>query len=291
MVLQFIVNGICAGALFGLAALGLSLIYNTTKVFHFAHGAVYTSAAYLLFFFLTKTSIGVIPGVIISLALAMLLGVLIDQVFYLPLAEKSAGGTAAILTSLGLYTVAINIIALLFGNETKILRPGLEKTFEIGSVIVTRIQVMQVVAFLVLLLLTVLLLKFSRYGQLIRAVSDNSKLAEALGLETKKARIVAFAYGSGLAAVAACLSALDVGLDPYIGMPVTLIAAVAMIFGGIRIFAAAAIGGVIIGVIQNLVVWQTSSKWQAAVTFVILLVVLIFRPQGLLTPKKRLEES
>lgn len=290
MIFQFLANGICAGALFGLVALGLSLIYNTTKVFHFAHGAVYTAAAYLLFFFITKTSIGVVPAAALALTLAMFLGVLMDRFFYLPLAEKSAGGTAAILTSLGLYIVAINVIALIFGNETKILRPGLEKTFEIGSVIVTHIQVIQAAVFLVLFVITVLLLKFSRYGQLIRAVSDNGKLAEALGLDIKKARVIAFAYGSGLAAVAACLSALDVGIDPYIGMTATLTAAVAMIFGGIRVFAAAAIGGIIIGVIQNVVIWQTSSKWQAAATFVILLVVLIFRPQGLLSPKKRLEE-
>ena len=83
MIFQFIVNGLCAGALFGLAALGLSLIYNTTKVFHFAHGAVYTTAAYLLLFFITKTSIGVLPGVVIAIMLSMLLGVLIDQIFYL----------------------------------------------------------------------------------------------------------------------------------------------------------------------------------------------------------------
>lgn len=291
MILQFIVNGLCAGALFGLAALGLSLIYNVTRVFHFAHGAVYTTAAYLLLFFLTKTGMGVLPAMAIAVTGAMLLGVLIDRLFYQPLAEQNSGGTAAILTSLGLYIVVINIIALLFGNETKILRSGIETTFEYGPVIVTRIQVLQVAVFIGLLLLTALLLKFSKYGQLIRAVADNGKLAEALGLETKKARLLAFAYGSGLAAVAACLSALDVGLDPYIGMPVTLIAAVAMIFGGIRVFGAAAIGGVTIGVIQNLVVWQTSAKWQAAVTFVILLAVLILRPQGLFTPKKRLEES
>lgn len=291
MVLQFIVNGLCAGALFGLAALGLSLIFNVTRVFHFAHGAVYTSAAYLLLFFLTKTGMGMLPAAAIAIAGAMLLGVMIDRLFYQPLADKNSSGTAAILTSLGLYIVVINVIALLFGNETKILRPGIETTLEFGAVIVTRIQALQVAVFIVLLLATALLLKFSRYGQLVRAVSDNAKLAEALGLETKKARLLAFAYGSGLAAVAACLSALDVGLDPYVGMPVTLVAAVAMIFGGIRVFGAAAIGGVLIGVIQNLVVWQTSAKWQAAGTFVILLGALIFRPQGLFTPKKRLEES
>ena len=88
MILQFLVNGFCSGALIGLIAFGLSLIYNTTKVFHFAHGAVYTAAAYLLFFFITKTSIGVISAVALALTLAMLLGVLMDRFFYLPLAEK-----------------------------------------------------------------------------------------------------------------------------------------------------------------------------------------------------------
>ncbi len=290
MIWQYIVNGLCAGALFGLTALGLSLIYNVTNVFHFAHGAVYTSAAYLLFLFACKTSIGAAPATILALTLAILLGVLMDRFFYAPL-PAGVRRTVPIITSFGIYIVIVNLIALGFGNDTQILHPGVEKTFEIGPVIVTRIQAIQASVFALLFLLTALLLKFSRYGRLIRAVSDNRKLAEALGLDIKKARLLAFSYGSGLAAAAACLSALETGMDPYMGLAATLSAVVAMIFGGVRVFAAAAVGGVMLGVIQSLVTWQTSARWQSAVTFAILLVVLIFRPQGLFGAKKRLEEQ
>lgn len=84
--------------------------------------------------------------------------------------------------------------------------------------------------------------------------------------------------------------ALDVGIDPYIGFPAVLAAAVACIVGGLHRFIAPALGGVLLGVIQSLVVWQTSTKWESAVTFALLLAFLLFRPQGLLGIRKRLEE-
>jgi len=137
---------------------------------------------------------------------------------------------------------------------------------------------------------TLIILRYSKYGQSIRALTDNSQLAEVLGFEVGKIRLCIFAYGSILAGTGAILSALDVGIDPHVGMAMVLIAAVSVIFAGVGAFIGAALAGVFIGIVQNLVVWQISARWQSAVTFIILLFILIFRPQGIFTRKKRIEE-
>ena len=288
MLMQFIFNGLCAGSLFAIMALGFSIIYSVGKVFHFAHGAVYTSAVYLLFLFNVSLKINLLGSLLLALGFAVFMGIIMDYFFYQPLSARKSYSTAGILTSLGIYIFIINLIALIFGNETKILRPGIEKTFQMGTVILTQIQLFQILTFAVFLAITVLALKFTKYGHSIRAVSENEKLAKALGFDIKKIRYIAFGYGSFLAGVAACLAGLDVGIDPHIGLTAVLTATVAMIVGGIGIIPAAAFGGILIGLIQNLAVWQISARWQSAITFFILLIILIFRPQGIIAGKKRM---
>jgi branched-chain amino acid transport system permease protein len=115
-------------------------------------------------------------------------------------------------------------------------------------------------------------------------------LLSTFGVEVSHLRVWIFAVGSLFAGIASCLVAIDVGMDPNVGMPALLVSAVSMIVGGIGIFESAAIGGFLIGVIQSLVVWQISARWQEAVTFALLIVFLLFRPQGVLGRRKRIEE-
>jgi branched-subunit amino acid ABC-type transport system permease component len=214
----------------------------------------------------------------------------VEKFIYYPLYEKKSSLRVAIISSLGIYIVITNFIAMIFGNETKVLRPGVEKTYEIGAVILTRIQVLEILAFLILSSLTIYFLRFTKYGQALRALADNSILASVLGLSVKKLRLLSFGYGSFLCGVASILVALDVGMDPQVGATAVLTGAVSVILGGVGIFESAIFGGLIIGIVQNLAVWQISARWESAITFLILLFVLIFRPQGIMGKRKRVEE-
>ena len=289
--LQFIANGLCNGASYALVATGFGLIYTTTGVFHIAHGAVYTLAAYALYCFFVLVKLPLVLAAVLALSSAAAVGTLIELVVYRPLGRKRASSAVLMVSSLGVYIVLANLIAMVLGNETKILRPGAEATFTLGNVILTRIQAAQLLVSATIIGLYWFFLSRSSLGRLCRAVADDSALASVLGVKVEGTRLVAFAVGSFLAAVGSILVALDVGVDPQVGFPAVLVAAVACIIGGLRRFIAPAFGGILLGLVQSLVVWRTSAKWEGAVTFAILIAFLLFRPQGLLQIRKRLEES
>lgn len=290
MFIQFLANGVVEGAVFALVALGFSIIYNTSKLFHFAYGAVYTFACYIFYTFFILLKIHWLFSLLFALLFTIILGMIIENFIYYPLYERKASLKVLIISSIGAYIVIINFIAMIFGNETKILRPGVEKTYEIGNVVLTRIQILEVVVFVILSLLIVCFLNFSKYGKALKALADNPNLVSVLGLSIKKLRLLSFGLGSFLCGIASILVSLDIGMDPNVGLSAVLVSAVAVILGGLGIFESSILGGLLIGIIQNLVVWRISARWEQAITFLILLFILIFRPEGILGKRKRIEE-
>jgi branched-chain amino acid transport system permease protein len=195
------------------------------------------------------------------------------------------------ISSLAVYIITVNIIALIFGNETKVLRSGVATTFSLGQVILSDVQILQIVALAFAFLTLVLSLKWTNLGKIIRAMRDNPDLLSLMGIDLQKVRWLIFGSGSLLAGLAAMLQALDVGIDPNIGMSAVLIAAVAVIIGGVGILEAPAFGGLLLGVLQSVVIWQASGRWQEAVTFTLLILFLLFKPEGIFGQRRRLEEK
>lgn len=288
---QLLLNGLINGCLYALVAAGYALIYNTTRVFHVAHGVAYTAGAYLSFYFLVRLGWPLWASVVGAILLSGVLGASMEWFLYAPLARRRSSLLVAFLSSLGFYTAAINIVALVFGNETQVLRAGVSGTITFGGVIVTKIQMAQALVAGLVVAALLLGLGRSRWGRIIRAVRDNPELASVMGINLFAIRTAVFAAGSSLAALAAVLSALDVGMDPHIGMPALLTAAVALIIGGIGTFGGPVLGGLLLGLVQALVVWQISARWTEAVTFAVLILFLVFRPYGLLSRRQRLEEQ
>lgn len=291
MLAQLLVNGIIMGCLYALIGLGFGLIYNTTRLFHFAHGALYTVAAYLFYLFSISVALPLWLAVILALLLTSFLAVILEKGIYYPFAKAGCSLLILMIASLALYIILVNFIALFFGNETKVLSPGVQKTYHFASVIVTQIQLLEVFVFLLLSVAFFFLLKKTSLGRTIRALRDNPDLVTALGIDVQRVRWQVFVLGTLLTSVAALLSAYDVGIDPYSGLSALLAGAVAVIVGGIGIFESASLGGIILGLLQSLVIWQTSAKWQEAIVFIVLIFFLLFRPQGLLGKRKRLEEA
>lgn len=184
----------------------------------------------------------------------------------------------------------MNIIALTYGNETKILSEGLSESISFSDIILTKMQVYQFIAFLILLILSYSFVQKTRIGRAIRALGDNSRLFKALGLNERSVKGMVFAIGSSIAALASILTGLDVGIDPHIGMFALLNGIVAVIIGGIKRLEGVVLGALLIGIIQNLVIWQFSARWEQAVTFFILAIVLLYKSGGLFVTRKRVEE-
>ncbi|MDO8336569.1 MAG: branched-chain amino acid ABC transporter permease [Candidatus Saccharibacteria bacterium] len=288
--MQFLANGICNGAIFALVAMGFGLIYTTTGVFHLALGATYTLSAYFLFGLLINLKMPMLMSSCVAIMAAAIVGISIEWLVYRPLKRHNATSTVMMISSLGVYTVIVNFLVIICGNESVILHSGTVATIDFHGITLTQIQIAQVIVAVLVIVLYQLFLRYTHLGRICRAVADDSILASILGVKVEGTRLVVFAAGSFLAAIGAVLVAFDVGMDPSMGFPAVLVAAVACIVGGLHRFTAPALGGFLLGMIQSLVVWRTSTKWENAVTFAILIAFLSLRPQGLLGMRKRIEE-
>lgn len=286
----FLLYGLIKGFIYALLAVGFCLVYKTTRIFHIAYGFIYTSTAYLFLFSINKLKFGAVSSIFIALFLTCTIGWLIEKGVYFPLRIKKASSGIYLISSIGVYVIGINTIALLFGNETKILNPGIEKTFSVHNTIFTQTQILQIIVAFSILLSFFLFLNKLRLGKQITALSNNPELFKVFGWSEKLVRSCVFILSSLFAGIASLLVAYDIGMDPYVGMNALLIGAVAMIIGGVKNIGGAALAGISLGIIQNLVIWQTSARWEQAVTFCILILyLLIFRKKIL--GKMRLEEE
>lgn len=287
MIGQFIANGIITGMIYGVVALGFALVYNTTRIFHIAYAAIYMIAPYFLMFFLKSYGLPMVISLILALIGTVVIGLAIELFVYSPLVRRNSSSNVIMVSSIGVMIVLINIVALLFGNETKIINPEISKSISFGTILITYTQLMQFFISLLLFAVFFTFLKFSRFGIQTRAYRDDDRLTAVLGMNTLKLKRSLFILSSFFAASGSCLIAYDVGMDPYVGMPMLLNAVVALIIGGVGRFEAPVLGGLLIGVLQALVVYVASARWQDAVTFLLLIVFLLFRPQGILGEKMR----
>jgi|ERR1017187_4328163 branched-chain amino acid transport system permease protein len=288
---QVLANGLAAGCAYLLVGTSFALIYSTSKTFHFAHGAVYTLGAYV--FFDVNQRAHTHPSLALGAAIlaAVLLGTSIDVFVYRPLRGRKSLALVQLLSSIGVYSIVVNALSMFHGNESKVLDPGQQQTIPIGPVILTVTQIITIISALLTIGVSTAILRSTRWGRMIRALQDDPELLQSMGLNTVLVRTTCFAVGSALAAYAAVLSGLELGIDPNIGMSAILNGAVVVIIGGLASLEGAAIGALLLGFLQALAVWALSSQWQEGITFTLLILFLFFRPEGIVGVRRRVEEA
>ena len=287
MIWQFLINGLITGMIYGLVALGFALVYNTTRIFHIAYAAIYMVAGYFLFYFFITVGLPLHLGVALAIAGTIVVGLATELLVYGPLTRLNSSSNIIMVSSIGAMIIIINVVAMLFGNETRIINPGISKSVTFGTLLITHTQLFQFFSALILFVVFFLFLKFSHFGIKTRAYRDDPVLSEVMGTNTLRLKRTLFIISSFFAATASCLIAYDVGMNPDVGMPRLLNAVVALIIGGVGRFEAPVLGGIVIGILQSLVVYFTSARWQDAVTFSLLILFLLLRPQGILGEKTR----
>jgi branched-chain amino acid transport system permease protein len=279
--LQLLLNGLAAGALYALMAVGFALIYNATRMLHLAHGAVFTFGGYALYVFSIKLGLPFLLALLVSVLLTALFGMLNELLVYRPLRRRGSSHAAILIASIGILTLFQALFALAFGTTTLNMHEGALSTFEVGGLILTDLHIMAAVASIVIFPLLQWFLVRTRYGRALRALADNPRLAAIYGIDTDRFYLVIFALGSALAGVSVAVSSFDVGVRPEMGFSIMFVALIAVIVGGIGYLPGAAAGGVLLGVLQNLSLWPLSSQWQEVVLFGALIAFLVLRPQGL----------
>ena len=291
LLLQLLANGLVNAAIYSLLAVGFGLVYRTMAVFHIAYGGIYVIAPYLLYTLYVLFGMPLIVSLPLALIMVMIAGYLNERVVYRPFFNKSASPGVVLIASLGLYIAIENLIALIYGNEVKILSKGIEPSFSMGPVILTRIQMVQFGAGLLVLIVFMIASSRMRIFKLIWAMGDEPDLIRIMGLPLYRLREFVLVLSSLFAGLAACLTALDIGVDPHVGMSALLTAAVAVLVGGIDSYRGWILGGLVLAELQSLAVWKFSARWIELVTFGLLILILLTRPQGLLGTRKRIEEA
>lgn len=282
MLTQLFVEGLFAGSVYALIALGFGLIYSTTRVFHFAHAAIYTAAAYFAYsgWLLGLRLYFAIP---LAVILASMLGGLLEIVAYRPLRKKEATPVILLLASLGLLIAIQNAISLLFGDDTKSIRgSAVAEGLAVFGARITPIQVGIIAVSVLLLALCWAFIKYSNKGKAMSAVANDPELARIVGIELDQVILFTFVLGSALAAIASILISFDTDITPTMGFDALLMGVVAAIVGGIGSIPGAFLGGLLVGMAQHLGVWKLPTQWQDAIVFGILIIFLLLRPQGLL---------
>ena len=280
---QLVANGLISAAIYTLVGVGFLLPFHTTRFFNFAHAAVFTVAAYMVFIFNVWVGLPFGFSVLLGLLISTILGIALWKMVYQPLARKKSSTLILLLAFLGVYIILQNVISLFFGDDAKSIRSGIvvEGVSFCGARI-TSIQILTICTSILLLIVLAILLKKTTWGKAMRAVANDIELAQISGIHSDRVILLSFAVGSLLAGVAGILLALDVDMSPTMGMNALIMGIIAVIIGGINSVYGVVFGAVLLGLAQHLGDWKIGSQWQDAIAFVILIIFLLFKPEGFL---------
>lgn len=286
MVLQFFINGFISGSIYALVALGFSVIYRTVKFFHFAHGVVYAAGAYLAYTFAISLGINIVISFFLAVILSAIVGILIDRLVYKPLRKHKAPNLVFLMASFGVFILIQNLLQLIYGAQILTIRTGPVKEGRhfLGAVI-TDVQILILIVSVSLCAALWLFIQKTKLGKAMRAVADDPMAASIVGINPESIILAAFAIGSALAGAAGILISLETNIEPTMGMNAILKGIIASIIGGIGSIPGAMLGGLFLGLAENLGIWKISAGWKDCIAFVILIVFLLLRPGGVMNVK------
>jgi branched-chain amino acid transport system permease protein len=286
---QILINGLINGLTLAVLALGFTVVYLPTRVFYVALGGVYSLAPFIVWAGL-RQGLPWYFGTGIALTVGIIVSMLCEFTNHARLEKRGSSISGShLVSSLGIYIVLVQFITLIWGNDTKVLRSGLDQVIHLGGLLVTHAQIIAASVAIAVLGIFYVWLQRSQLGLQFRALADNPKEFAIRGYNVRWLRLLAFGLAGALGTISSLLVNYEIGFNPEGGLAALLLAVVAMIVGGQQSFYGPVLGGVLLGLLRSLVVWSLSAKWQEAVTFLILVICLFVRPYGLLGQANRLE--
>jgi branched-chain amino acid transport system permease protein len=273
-----LVSGVASGAVYGLMGLGLVIIYRATDVVNFALASLATFGLYVALTF-QDSGVAVLVGVLAAVAATVVAGLLIREVIIRPLGQGQL--FAALVLMMGVALVADTVVAEIWGTEPRSFPNLVDGTVRIGSSALPAQSLVTIAVAGVAMALVAYLFGRTGHGSAMRAVAESAESAQALGISSQRVGRMAWALGLGLGALAACLYAPRSGLTPVV-LSAPLFRAFAGIFlGGLNSMYGAVVGGLIIGVLENMAASYVSASFRDTFVFTFTILVLLIRPQGL----------
>ncbi|WP_040160618.1 branched-chain amino acid ABC transporter permease [Nigerium massiliense] len=281
---QQVINGLSLGSIYALIALGYTMVYGIIQLINFAHGDVYMVGAYVGYFSMTTLRLGFFESLLIAMVICMVLGVVIERVAYKPL--RNSTRIAVLITAIGVSLLLEYTMMFFVGAAVRSYPPlpdYLTGSFQVGGVTVGNQQVLIIGVSLLLMAILQLIVRRTRVGRAMRAVSQDADAARLMGINVDNTISFTFALGSALAGAAGVLVGVYYNsINPLMGILPGLKAFVAAVFGGIGLIPGALIGGFFIGGVETFVSAAGQSLYKDAVVFGILIAILIIKPTGLL---------
>ncbi|MEK6981356.1 MAG: branched-chain amino acid ABC transporter permease [Candidatus Micrarchaeota archaeon] len=286
LILQILVNGIIAGAILSLVAIGYNMIYGILKFINFAHGDVVTFSSFIFFFFFVQIKLPIYLSVILAVILTLTLSMAMNHFIYKKL--RSAPKISLLVAAISLSLIIQAAILMSFGADVKIIpNPFSPKPLEFFGVIITSVQIAIIFVSVFLCILLEIFLQKTTLGKQIRATSADPELAKTIGIDTEKTIADAFAISSLLATVAAIMISFEQPINYYLGFNLGVNAFAASIIGGIGSIYGSFLGAYFISILENLGLLFLPSGYKDAIGFLVLAIFLLFRPNGIIHNKSR----
>ena len=281
---QLVLNSIIAGAIYAMVALGFNLIYGATKFFNLSHGVISVVGAYAFLFFGKTLGLNLYLSVLIGVAMAAIVGYGLDKLIYRPLRKRKTSNMALLIASLGAFTALQAIIAILFTSQFQTLwqNYSTQKIYEIYGGVITQTQLIILISGILITCALIFVLKYTLFGKMTRAVSDDEEAAKIIGINTDKVIGGVFVIGSAIAGLAGILVGFDTGVEPTMGMSLLLKGVVVSVIGGAGNIYGGFFGAFLLGFAENFGIWKISGEWKDAIAFALLIIFLLFRPQGIM---------
>lgn len=277
---NIVISGLLTGLVYGLMALGLSVIYGVVRIVNFAHGEVMTIAAYIAVIVFAFTGIDPLWMLVPMALLFFGFGYLLQRALINPFIDRPEHSQFILLLAIAL--ILVNVLLVIFGPDARNVQVdyGLD-SYEIGPFLVDKVRVICAAASLVACAVLFAIFRYTSFGKAIRACADNLLGAQVVGLNVKHLYALTFGLGTACVGVAGCLLSMLVDVTPISGPAYTLLAFVIVIIGGLGSMVGALAGGVLIGVSESVAGLLITPSAKSMLSFALLILVLAFRPQGL----------
>lgn len=280
-------SGLNLGLLLAVAAIGISLIFGTTGLNNFAHGEMLTFGALLTWVFYANMNLPILVVAIAVMALGGLFGYTQDAFIWRPLRKKRLGLNQMMIVSIGFSIVVRYVLLIFFGGETKVIS-GEFQSVQLGPINTTVNSITSMGVCLVTLAAVALFLTRTRIGKATRAVSDNSALAASTGIDVERIIRIVWVVAGSLTALAGILYGLQFQASWLTGFQILLLLFASVTLGGLGTALGATVGAMIIGFVVELSVLVIPADLKYAASLIILVLVLLVRPQGVLGKKQRI---
>lgn len=282
--LTYLINGISLGSIYAIIALGYTMVYGIARMLNFAHGDIIMIGGYVAFIAFTNLNLPTIVSILLSVIVCAILGVTIERLAYKPL--RSASSLSVLITAIGVSYFLQNSAQLIFGADNKMfpnmLPKGNIKLFN-DQLSISYLTIITIATCIIVMICLSLFVKKTKTGKAMRACSEDKGAASLMGIDVNKTISLTFAIGSGLAALASVLLCVTYpSLSSSLGSMPGIKAFTAAVFGGIGSIPGALVGGLLLGIVENLAKAYISTQLSDVIVFGVLIIILLIKPTGLL---------